>query len=104
MTSLSHAKQRLSTAVHGLASGHGPIKERLEAAFLVCAPLLPEDFPEGELRHKWFEIREILTAKEATESKDRLKATLSEMDQHKASKIAGMLVELALRVHEFHRP
>lgn len=103
MTSLSHVKQKLSAAVHGLAAGQGPIKERLEAAFFVCAALRPEDFPEGELRHKWFEIQESLTAKETTERKGRIKVTLREIDEDRASEIAAMLVELALRVQELHR-
>jgi len=103
MTRLSHTKERLGAAVHGLAAGHGPIKERLEAALLVCASLRPADFPEGELRHKWSRIQTIMTGGE-TGSEARLKAALGEIDLHEASRIAGMLVELALQTYEFHRP
>ena len=104
MTKYSHAKEKLSAAVHGLAAGSGPIKERVEAALLVCTPLRPEDFPAGELRRKWSEIEPILTAGGDSGSKAHLKAKLSQIDQQEASRIAGTVVELALRMHEFHRP
>ena len=70
------------------------------AAFLVCAGLAPEDFPEGELRHRWIEIQGALTARQPKAAEGRFKATLGALDSDQASREAAMLVDLALRLHE----
>ncbi len=103
MTAVLHAREKLASAVHGLSAGQGPIKERLEAALLACSSLRPEDFPVGELRHKWSEIEATLSPGSDIGSKAHLTTLLAGLDREEASKLAGKLVELALRLHEYHR-
>lgn len=103
MTSVLHAREKLDAAVHGLAGGQRTIKERLEAALLACSTLTPEDFPLGDLRHKWSEIDAIISPGSDIGSKAHLKSLLADIDPEQASGLAGKLVELALRLHEYHR-
>lgn len=100
MPNIRLVKQKLGAALHGLAVGEGSVKERLEAAYLVCESLTPDDFPEGDLRHLWIALQGELTARQPKASEGRFKATLSALDQEQASHDVAKLVDLALRAHE----
>ena len=62
MANVPYANEKLSKAMRLLITGIGPIRQRLEAAFLAASTLQPGDFPDNQTRDLWLEIRGVLTS------------------------------------------
>jgi hypothetical protein len=60
----SYAAEKFSLAVDALATGPGPIKDRLHSAFIEICPVSERDIPEGLLAD-YRRVRAELTRREA---------------------------------------
>jgi hypothetical protein len=93
-----YAIEKLHSAVHTLATGHGRIRDRLFDAFLEIAAVSDDDIPQP-LRPLWREIRGGLTCKPAKRpGEGAINATLRGMRKEKAEQTASRICELATKL------
>jgi hypothetical protein len=92
MANVPYANEKLSKAMRLLITGIGPIRQRLEAAFLAASTLQPGDFPDNQTRDLWLEIRGVLTSVPGPGGS--LRETLAQMSNEQASKIADKFDDL----------
>jgi hypothetical protein len=107
-----YAAEKFSLAVHALATGAGPIKERLAAAFTELCPVSERDLPEALLAdYQW--IRHQLTKREARQRavvggrvvvgvEGRLGATLLSMRTPTAVSIAERICAVTDRLLDYN--
>jgi hypothetical protein len=91
----AYAFSRLEQAIEELV-GAGGVKERLEAATITLAPILPDDFPAGHLRDEYADIRQALTwlPPEEGSGQGLLESNLEAMTQEEAGSLAKSLFSL----------
>jgi hypothetical protein len=85
-----YALEKLSEAVYDLATGTGPVQERLCEAFVYLHRIRPEHIPDPELRRVLVEIKD----------EGGLGATLLNMSNEDASAIAGRILDLYKRMDD----
>lgn len=96
--SRDYAKEKFYTATLSLATGEGPILERLESAALgLVIVRLDDDVPKEALAD-FKALMEDLTAKTAIGDEGKLHATIRQMEPHEASKIAERIFDMYFRV------
>ena len=91
-----YALEKLSEAVHVLATGEGRVEERLSEAADCLIGIRPEDLPDEELRPVFVGIKDDLTKYKEHELVD---APQTESDED-AGAIAGRILDLYLRVND----
>ena len=102
--SIGYAHEKLLVAVQSLATGTGRINERLRGAVLSFIPLIPDDFPEVELRRKFMGVVDDLTFQQAKGNEGNIAATLGITSEEDASAIARRIFELYGDVRDLDRP
>ena len=95
-----YALAKLDQAIYELAIGPGDIRQRLHDAFIVFAPVSPNDFPSA-LRPKFAGIRTSLTKKEPWGEEGRLNATLRGMKRATGVQIAKRIVALEAQLRPY---
>ena len=93
-----YADEKLTAAVHTLATGDYALRQRLEHAWIGALVRLDADrhFPEGEIRDRWRELRsmvEIVSAEEAA-GEGTLVASLRRLSDDDLRRMAERIVEL----------
>lgn len=92
---LEYVWEKTNSAVVSLASGAGPIQQRLVSAAHTLMLLKPEDFGTDDLRLQWSSIMESLTALDALAGDEgSLEATVSRMSEDQATSIASDIATL----------
>lgn len=91
---VSYPKEKMAVAVHALAVGAGPVRERLVDAFMSFHVLSPSDFP-GPLgfHFQWIKA-ELTRTPQRDENDGRIWATISGMRIERAVRIAERIVAL----------
>ena len=89
-----YVREKLAEAVHALATGTGPLRQRLFSAALATSTLQPRDFADEQSRAAFGAIREMLTRHEALADEGRVGATLTRMSDDEARSVARRIVEL----------
>ena len=95
------ALEKLGEAVYDLATGTGPVQERLCEAFVYLHRIRPEDIPYPELRRVLVGIKDDLTSDMPKGKEVGLGATLLNMSNEDASAIAGRILDLYKRMDDF---
>ena len=107
-----YASEKLTGAIYKLATGKGPIKDRLSESFIELAILSEDDFPE-ELRAEYHDIMKTLTKNPSrqipgfvdgihtTVSSGRSGATIPFLRIEKAVTVAGRIVSLCYRLNDW---
>jgi hypothetical protein len=90
----SHLKDKLGSAIYALATGAGPIKERLNIAYFALNGLGPEDFPTPQLGASLSAIRKRLTSVKAPAGGTGVAAALAEMSDEEAVQLAKDILHL----------
>ena len=88
-----YVREKLAEAVHALATGTGPLRQRLFAATLATSTLQPRDFADVQSRAAFGAVREMLTRHEALADEGRIGATLARMSDDEARSVARRIVE-----------
>jgi len=78
--------------------GTGSLQERLASAYMVVCALLPTDFPDFDSSDLWADITGQLTFPLAAGNERIFRAATGQMDDKKATEIAGMFCDLSLTV------
>jgi hypothetical protein len=94
-----YALEKLSEAVHVLATGEGRVQERLNEAATYLIRIRPEDLPDEELRPVLVRIKDDLTK----HKEDTLVDALQTESDEDASAIAGRILDLYLRMNDLLR-
>lgn len=89
-----YAFEKLTEAVHELATNPGRVQERLAAAWMYLHRIRPDDLPDGELRRLFLTIRDDLTFDQPAGDEGRLTATLRGTSDYDASEIAARILRL----------
>jgi hypothetical protein len=89
-----YVREKLAQAVDALATGAGPLRQRLFLAALATSTLQPRDFADDESRTGFGAIREMLTRHEAVADEGRVGATLARMSDDEARALARRILEL----------
>jgi hypothetical protein len=89
-----YALEKLGEAVYDLATGTGPVQERLCEALVYLHRIRPEDIPDPELRRILVEIKNDLTFDVPKGKEGRLVASLLNISNEDASAIAGRILDL----------
>jgi hypothetical protein len=95
-----YALQKLGEAVYDLATGTGPVQERLCEAFVYLHRIRPEDIPDPKLRRILIGIKDDLTFDTPKSKEGRLVATLLNTSNEDASVIAGRILDLYQRMDD----
>lgn len=92
--SLGYTWEKLFVAVEGMARSQESLQDRLMGAFLCFHLLREDDFPKGELRDAFHDIKHALTWRPAQGDEGTVKATTQQMTDQEASELIGKLVSL----------
>ena len=91
----SHLQDKLGAAIYALATGAGPIKERLNLAYFALNGLGPEDLPTPQLGAVLSGIRKRLTTVKAPAAGEAgVAAALAEMSVEEAVQLAKDILHL----------
>ena len=90
---LNYAEEKFYQAVRSLAS-EGTLKFRLACAAEYLIRLKAEDFPDDELRSRFSEIVQKLTAQEPQRDEGSLQASVAAMNDQEVSHIAEEIVSI----------
>jgi len=97
----NYASEKLTEAVHALATGVGPLQARLFDAALFLIRLRPDDFPE-DLRRMFEGVIDDLTFDQAQGDEGQIAATMKNTSDEDARVLAGrifsLFVEMSRRV------
>jgi hypothetical protein len=95
-----YALEKLGEAVYDLATGTGPVQERLCEAFVYLHRVQPEDIPDPELRCVLVGIKDDLSSDVQKGKEGGLGATLLDMSNEDASAIASRILDLYKRMDD----
>jgi hypothetical protein len=98
-----YALEKLGEAVYDLATGTGPVQERLCEAFVYLHRIRPEDIPDPELRRILGGIKDDLTFDVPKSKEGRLVPTLLNTSNKDASAIAARILDLYQRMDDLLR-
>lgn len=101
--SIDYASEKLTAAVMSLATSASPIQKRLWNAAMACHTLSnpahgDQDFSSHELRdrfHKWWAA---MTAREPSGEEGSLEATIRQLSDEEAERLAEDLFEIYVEV------
>ena len=94
MITEEYVREKLADAVHALATGTEPLRQRLFSAALATSTLQPRDFADEQSRAAFGAIREMLTRHEAHANEGRIGATLTQLSDDEARSVARRILEL----------
>jgi hypothetical protein len=89
-----YALEKLTESVDALATGMGPLRERLFEAKTYLMRIRPEQVLEGDLRRTLIGINDDLTFDDPTGDEGRIIATLRGLDDEDATAIARRILDL----------
>jgi hypothetical protein len=89
----NYASEKLTEAVHALATGVGPLQARLGDAALFLIRLRPDDFPE-DLRRMFAGVIDDLTFDQAQGDEGQIAATMKNTSDEDARVLAGRIFSL----------
>ena len=92
MSDLNYAAEKFWSAIGSLA-GNGPIKQRLESAFLHFHPIKPDDFANAETRKDYEDLMRRLTVVK-DDAKGHVPSTIAAMTEEQAENVTGLIVSL----------
>ena len=103
---ISHAWEKLMTAVMGMARSPLPIQQRVRDAVVYNVMLIrPENLPpDMEYQSPFEEIMQRCTSQEPEGDEGQIEASTSRMSDEEAAEVAGLIVDLydnvAARYHD----
>ena len=100
--SLSYTWEKLFVAVLGMAKSDESLQDRLMGAYLSFHTLRDEDFPEGDLRKSFHEIRYALTLRPAKGDEGTVRASTRLMRNKEAGELIEKIVSLYDEVARLH--
>jgi hypothetical protein len=101
MANHGYARERLTLAVDILVAAPGPIRDRLQEAYLTLQDLKADDFRDDGQSRLWAGIREDLISNQTSQSgRGYLRDTLEAMDDSEAQSIAKRFLKLNGLAHE----
>jgi hypothetical protein len=89
-----YALEKLTYAVEALATGVGPLQERLMEAAILLESIRSDDTPEGELRRVFAGVKDDLAFEPPRGSDGAIVATLLRTADEDASAIAWRILDL----------
>jgi hypothetical protein len=92
-------RQRIYVAVSSLVDAR-PIRDRLETAALELRPIEAGAFPPGPQRELFEQILADLTKVWGSESEGHVRATLGNMDEEAAVRVARSIARLLYLIHD----
>jgi hypothetical protein len=95
-----YALEKLGEAVYDLATGTGPVQERLCEAAVYLHRIRPEDIPDAELRSVLVGIKDDLTFDVPKGKEGGPVAALLKTSNKDASAIAGRILDLYQRMDD----
>jgi hypothetical protein len=95
-----YALEKLGEAVYDLATGTGPVQERLCEAAVYLHRIRPEDIPDPELRRVLVGIKDDLTFDVPKAEDGGSLATVLSTSNEDASAIAGRILDLYQRMDD----
>ena len=95
-----YALEKLTYAVEALATGVGPLQERLMEAAIHLESVRPDDMPEGELRRVFAGVKDDLAFEPPRGSEGAIVATLLRTPDEDASAIAWRILDLYREMYD----
>ena len=92
--SLIHAFEKLGQGIDILATGPGPINERLTEAFLRALAEVREDALPPEARPRWRQVWHRVTAVQGKPNEGRLVASIGTLHEDEATLVAEQIVTI----------
>jgi hypothetical protein len=100
----TYAEKKLFEAVYCLATGMGPLRERLVgAAECLIGPLSAAHFPNRETARVWEGLYEDLTIFEADPGEGKIHTTIKNLIDSDLVTIAKRIIELYARISRMNR-
>jgi hypothetical protein len=87
-----------NAAVALLATGHGPIKDRLKAAWFEIVSVPETQLPAGDLRQEYMGLLSAVSYREPKRDEGRLAATILRMTEDEAANCALGLLQFWLKL------
>lgn len=100
--SLSYTWEKLFVAVLSMAKSDASLQDRLVGAYLSFHTLQDENFPEGELRESFKEIKFQLTMRPAKGNEGTVRASTRLMKDKEAGELIEKIVSLYDEVAQLH--
>lgn len=100
---LRYANEKFQQAVYQLAVGAGPIKERVQFAYLYVLRAWPFEGLSDELAERALALHDTLTRFDAEGDEGKLAATVSRMSDDEAAGVAREIYDLASDIEYEHR-
>lgn len=100
---LTYANEKFQQAVYQLAVGAGPIKERVQFAYLYVLRAWPFEGLSEELAGRALALHDALAKVDAEGDEGKLAATLARMSDDEAGNVAREIYDLASDVEYEHR-
>lgn len=98
---LSYAYEKFSIAVGSMASSAAPIQRRLHSAYMSFHPVQARDFKDEGMRGLYMQIMDGLTKVKDPDT-GYVPATLAQMTDEEAQRIAGLIVDLFFSIARAH--
>jgi hypothetical protein len=89
---------RFDAAVALLATGHGPIKDRLQAAWIEVVSVPETQLPAGDLRQEYIGLLSAVSYREPKRDEGKLAATILRMTEDEAANCALGLLRFWLKL------
>jgi hypothetical protein len=99
---LTYANEKFQQAVYQLAVGAGPIKDRVQFAYLYVLRAWPFEGLSEELAERALALHDALTKVDAEGDEGKLAATLATMSDGEAGDVAREIYDLASDIEFEH--
>jgi len=93
-----------NTAVELLATGHGPIKDRLRAAWFEIVSVPETQLPAGDLREEYLRLLSAVSYRDPKRDEGKLAATILKMPEDEAASCALGLLRFWLKLRAAAEP
>lgn len=89
-----YLREKFGAALSGLATGTGPLPERVRNAMVILVMFGPDDMPDKWSREEFAKLSYLSTDREAKADEGTLAATLDAMKLDDVQELARAIVEL----------
>ena len=90
----SYLREKFGAALSGLATGTGPLPERVRNAMVILVMFEPADMPDKYSREAFARLSYLTTDREAEADEGQLAATLDNMKLDEVRELAQLIVDL----------
>lgn len=98
MTTVSIPIEPFNAAIEILVAGHGPVRDRLTAAWLEIVSLPETQLPAGDLRQEYMGLLSAVSYREPKRDEGKLAATIMRMAEDEAANCALGLLRFWLKL------